>query len=180
MAQLPLPKFDTPSGRKELNELLSTLDPDSDAKESPPITTAFSTAHEAFVRSILTDPSEPLGNYVFGPAYAPFDNSNKSYRASGNAAPEHSGTNKGVKIDPRYLSHPLDLELLARQVRFTEDAITRAEPLTRHLKPYTKRFTDLEVTKEYVRRTVDGAHHYVAVVYGVAELGASFIKNDIL
>ena len=244
MAQLPLPEFHTDAGRKELDQLFGALDPDSDARRSVPTTPAFSAAHETFVRSILTDPSEALGNYVFGSAYAPFDAPSPTYRAPGkhvsvaielshplsrgsvhitNSAPENASTNEGVRIDCRYLSHPLDLEVLARQVRFTEDIISRAEPLTRHLKPYTKRFTDLEVTKDYVRRTADGAYHYTgtcsmmpramggvvdnrlrvygcsnlrvcdasimpleptanpqAVVYGVAELGASLIKEDIL
>jgi choline dehydrogenase-like flavoprotein len=175
MAQLPLPEFHTEAGRKELDQLLTlgALDPRT--------TAAFSAAHETFVRSILTDPSEALGNYVFGAAYAPFDGPSPIYRAPGkhvsvaielshplsrgsvhitSAAPEHVSTNEGLKIDPRYLSHPLDLEVLARQVRFTEDIISRAKPLTRHLKPYTKRFTDLAVTKDYVRRTVDNAYHY--------------------
>jgi choline dehydrogenase-like flavoprotein len=243
MAQLPLPEFHTGEGRKELDQLLGTLDPDSYARGSPPTTPAFAAAHETFVRSILTDPSEALGNYVFGSAYAPFDAPSLTYRAPGkhvsvaielshplsrgsvhitSALPEYASTNEGLSIDARYFSHPLDLEVLARQVRFTEDMISRAEPLTRHLKPYTKRFTDLEITKDYVRRTVDGAYHYTgtcsmmpramggvvdnrlrvygcsnlrvcdasivpleptanpqAVVYGVAELGASFIKEDI-
>ncbi|KAI0593478.1 GMC oxidoreductase [Biscogniauxia sp. FL1348] len=243
MAQLPLPELHTEDGRKDLDQLLGALDPDSDASRSPPTTPAFAAAHQAFVRSILTDPTEPLGNYVFGAAYAPFEASSPTYRAPGkhvsiaielshplsrgsvhvtSAAPEHASTNEGIAIDPRYLSHQLDLEVLARQVRFTEDIITRAEPLARHLKPYTKRFADLEVTKDYVRRTADGAYHYIgtcsmmpramggvvdsrlrvygcsnlrvcdasivpleptanpqAVVYAVAELGASFIKEDL-
>jgi choline dehydrogenase-like flavoprotein len=220
------------------------LDPDSDARRSPPTTPAFAAAHETFVRSILTDPSEALGNYVFGSAYAPFDAPSPTYRAPGkhvsvaielshplsrgsvhitNAAPEHASTNEGLRIDCHYFSHPLDLEVLARQVRFTEDIISRAGPLTRYLKPHTKRFADLEVAKDYVRRTADGAYHYSgtcsmmpramggvvnnrlrvygcsnlrvcdasivpleptanpqAVIYGVAELGASLIKEDIL
>jgi choline dehydrogenase-like flavoprotein len=41
-----------------------------------------------------------------------------------------------------------------------ENNISRAEPITRYLKPYTKWFTDLEVTKDYVRRTMDGAYYY--------------------
>ncbi|KAH8585896.1 hypothetical protein B0O99DRAFT_529793 [Bisporella sp. PMI_857] len=244
MAQLPLPEFHTEAGRKEFDQLLGTLDPDSDARRSPPTTPAFAAAHETFVRSILTDPSEALGNYVFGSAYVPFDAPSPTYRAPGkhvsvaiqlshplsrgsvhitSAAPEHASTNEGLIIDSRYFSHPLDLEVLARQVRFMEDIISRAEPLTRYLKPYTKRFTDLEVTKDYVRRTVDGAQHYTgtcsmmpramggvvdnrlrvhgcsnlrvcdasivpleptanpqAVVYGVAELGASLIKEDLV
>ncbi|KAI1779315.1 GMC oxidoreductase-domain-containing protein [Hypoxylon cercidicola] len=244
MAQLPLPEFHTEDGRKELDQLLSALDPASDAHRSPQTTSAFAAAHETFVRSILTDPSEAVGNYIFGSAYAPFDAPSPTYRAPGkhvsvaielshplsrgsvhitSAAPEKAGTNEGVSVDCRYLSHPLDLEVLARQVRFTEDIISRAEPLTRHLKPYNKRFTDLEAAKDYVRRTADGAYHYTgtcsmmpramggvvdnrlrvygcsnlrvcdasvvpleptanpqAVVYAIAELGASFIKEDIL
>ncbi|KAI1347469.1 GMC oxidoreductase [Xylaria sp. FL0043] len=245
MAQLPLPEFHTEDGRKELDQLLATtLGPNSDVSRSPAITPAFAAAHEAFVHSVLTDSSGAVGNYVFGTAYAPFDAPSRSYRAPGkfvsvavelshplsrgsvhitSAAPENTSTNDGVQIDCRYLSHPLDLEVLARQVRFTEDIISRAEPITRYLKPYTKRFTDLELAKDYVRRTVDAAYHYTgtcsmmpramggvvdnklrvygcsnlrvcdasiipleptanpqAVVYGVAELGASIIKKDLL
>ncbi|KAI2610574.1 GMC oxidoreductase [Hypoxylon sp. NC1633] len=241
MAQLPLPEFHSEDGRLELDQLLGAL---TGASRSPPTTPAFAAAHESFIRSILTDPSEAVTNYVFGSAFAPFDSPSPTYRAPGkhvsvaielshplsrgsvhvtSAAPENTRTNEGLTIDPRYLSHPLDLEVLARQVRFTEDVISRAEPLTRYLKPYTKRFTDLEVTKDYVRRTADGAHHYTgtcsmmprdmggvvdsrlrvygcpnlrvcdasivpleptanpqAVIYGVAELAASLIKEDIL
>ncbi|KAI1456979.1 hypothetical protein F4805DRAFT_429908 [Annulohypoxylon moriforme] len=182
MAQLPLPEFHTKDGQKDLEQLLGSLDPASDVSRSPPTTEAFATAYQTYTRSILTNPSEPVGNYVFGPAYAPFEGPDPHYRAPGkhvsiaielahplsrgsvhitSAKPEHASTNEGILIDPRYLSHPLDLEILARQVRFTEDILTRAEPITRYLKPYTKRFTDLEVTKDYVRRTVDGAYHYV-------------------
>jgi choline dehydrogenase-like flavoprotein len=244
MAQLPLPEFHTEAGRKEIDQLLGAMDPDTDARRSPTTTPAFAAAHENFVRSILTDTSEALGNYVFGSAYAPFDAPCPTYRAPGkhvsvaielshplsrgsvhitSAAPEHASSNGGLRIDPRYFSHPLDLEVLARQIRFTEDIISRAEPLMRYLKPYTKRFMDLEVAKDYVRRTADGAYHYSgtcsmmpramggvvnnrlrvygcsnlrvcdasivpleptanpqAVIYGVAELGASLIKEDIL
>ncbi|KAI0206594.1 GMC oxidoreductase [Astrocystis sublimbata] len=240
MAQLPLPDFHSEDGHKELNLLLDT---DPAAPDSSFTTMAFSVTHKAFVRKVLTDPSEAVGNYVFGPAYAPFDAPSPTYRAPGkfvsvavelshplsrgtvhttSPKPEHASTNEGVDIDCRYLSHPLDLEVLARQLRFTEDIITKAEPIMQHLKPYTKRFTDLDYTKDYVRRTVDGAYHYTgtcsmmplamggvvdsrlrvygcsnlrvcdasvipieptaqpqAVVYAVAEMGASFIKEDI-
>lgn len=241
MAQLPLPEFHSENGRQELSQLLGS--PELEVKHSPPTTLPFTTAHRDFVRSALEDPSQAISNMVFGPAYAPFDAPDPMYRAPGkhvsiaielshplsrgfvhitSAAPEHASTNEGLTIDCRYLSHPLDLEVLARQVRFTEDLVSRAESLTRYLKPYTKRFTDLEATKEYVRRTADGAYHYTgtcammprdmggvvdnrlrvhgcpnlrvcdasiipieptanpqAVVYAVAELGATFIKEDI-
>jgi len=240
MAQLPLPEFHTEAGRNELDELLRVVDLKSGELTTP----AFAAAHETFVRSILTNPSEAIGNYVFGSAYAPFDAPSPSYRAPGkhvsvaielsnalsrgsvhitSAAPELASSNEGVNINCRYLSHPLDLEVLARQVRFTEDIISHAEPITRYLKPYTKRFADPEVAKEYVRRTADGAYHYTgtcsmmprkmggvvdnrlrvygcsnlrvcdasimpieptanpqAVVYAIAEMGAGFVKEDIL
>ncbi|KAK8029811.1 GMC oxidoreductase [Apiospora rasikravindrae] len=228
MAQLPLPEFHTLHVHPPL----------------PPTTPAFVAAHEKFVRSVLTNPSSALGNYVFGPAYAPFDvPENPAHRAPGkwvsvaielshplsrgsshvtSAAASQVGTSEGVRVDCRYLSHPLDLEVLARQVRFTEDVVSRAEPITRHLKPYTKRFTDLDTAKDYVRRSANGAYHYTgtcammsrdlggvvdsrlrvygvsnlrvcdasvipleptanpqAVVYGVAELASSFIKEDL-
>ncbi|KAI1392915.1 uncharacterized protein F4822DRAFT_441654 [Hypoxylon trugodes] len=150
MAQLPLPEFHSQNGRKEIDQLLSAQKP-----ASPPTTSAFAVAHEAFVRTTLTTPSEAVGNYLSHPL------SRGSVHIT-SAAPENTNTNtnEGLSIDARYLSHPFDLEVLARQVRFMEDTITRAEPLTRYLKPYTKRFTDLEVAKDYVRRTADGAYHY--------------------
>ncbi|KAF7880858.1 uncharacterized protein EAF02_006749 [Botrytis sinoallii] len=181
MAQLPLPEFHTEAGRKELDQLLAASKSNSDAFQSSPTTPAFAAAHENFVRSIITNPSEALGNYVFGSGYAPFDAPNPSYRAPGkhisiaielshplsrgsvhitSSLPEHTGTNTGVAINSRYLTHPLDIEILSRQLRFTEDIISRAEPLTRYLKPFSKRFADLEIAKEYVSRTVDGAYHY--------------------
>ncbi|KAK7990664.1 GMC oxidoreductase [Apiospora arundinis] len=77
------------------------------------------------------------------------------------AAPDKAGTNESVRIDCGYLTHPLNLELLARQLRFMEDVISRAEPIARHLKPpIIKRFEDLEVAKDYVRRTLDAAYHH--------------------
>ena len=120
MAQLPLPEFHTEAGRKELEKLFAALD----ARLSPPTTPAFAAAHGAFVRSILTEPSEALGNYVFGSAYAPFDAPSPIYRAPGkhvsvaielshplsrgsvhinSAAPEHASTNEGLTIECRYL-----------------------------------------------------------------------------
>lgn len=243
MAQLSLPEFHTAEGRKELDQLLATKDADLETRLATSTAPAFAAAHESYVRSILTDPSEAVGNYVFGPAYAPFESADPHYRAPGkhvsvaielshplsrgsvhitSASASLAGTNDGLSVDPRYLSHPLDLEVLARQLRFAEDAVLRAEPIARLLKPYERRFGDLDAAREYVRRTADGAYHYTgtcammpremggvvdnrlrvhgcsnlrvcdasivpieptanpqAVVYGVAELGASFIKRDL-
>ncbi|KAF7948946.1 hypothetical protein EAE96_008125 [Botrytis aclada] len=181
MAQLPLPEFHTEVGRKELDQLLAASKSESNAYDSSPTTPAFAAAHENFVRSIITSPSEALGNYVFGSGYAPFDAPSPSYRAPGkhisiaielshplsrgsihitSSLPEHTGTNTGVAIESRYLTHPLDIEILSSLLCFTEDVISRAELLTRYLKPFSKRFAELDRAKDYVRRTVDGAYHY--------------------
>ncbi|KAK7959693.1 GMC oxidoreductase [Apiospora aurea] len=244
MAQLPLPEFHGPEGQMRANLMLTQAREAFVPDASNPTTPAFAEAHETFVgRDVLMNPASAVGNYVFGPAYAPFDvPDDPGHRAPGkwvsvaielshplsrgsthitSAAADQTHTSEGVRVDCRYLSHPLDLEVLARQVRFTEDVISRAEPLRRHLKPFAKRFEDLEAARDYVRRSANGTYHYTgtcammtrelggvvdgrlrvygvaglrvcdasvlpieptanpqAVVYGVAELAAGFIKED--
>ncbi|KAK7986890.1 GMC oxidoreductase [Apiospora saccharicola] len=189
MAQLPLPEFHTEEGRKEVDRLLGAASTSPTASHRSLSTPAFAAAHQAYVRSVLTDPSLPgeaVGNYVFGEGYAPFD-APATYRAPGKyvsvavelshplsrgsvhitsaSPPEKTGTNEGVRVEMGFLTHPLDLEVLARQLRFTEDLVCRAGAITQYLKSpeevkEKRRFADLEVAKEYVRRTVDGAYHY--------------------
>jgi choline dehydrogenase-like flavoprotein len=122
MAQLPLPEFHTEDGRNELDQLLTTLDPSSDAGRVAPTTAAFAAAHQKFVRSLLTDPSESIGTYVFCAAYAPFEAPSPTDRAPGkhasvaielshplsrravhitSTAPAHARTNEGLSIDSR-------------------------------------------------------------------------------
>lgn len=126
-ANLPLPEFHTEEGRKELQKLLETPNSEGAADRSSPTTPAFAAAHEGFVRSVLTDRQQPLGFYIMGSAFVPFEGPDPNYRAPGkwmsiaveishplsrgsvhitSAAPEHAGSNEGVRIDPRYLSHP--------------------------------------------------------------------------
>ncbi|KAK8062550.1 hypothetical protein PG997_014647 [Apiospora hydei] len=163
MAQLPLPEFHSEDGRKEVDQLLSAAHASAPASTTP----AFTRAHEMFVRSVLTNPSSALGNYVLGPAYAPFDvPENPAYRAPGKwvsvaielSHPLSRGSSHIVTVDPSQVG--TSEGVLARQVRFTEDVVSRAEPINRHLKPFTKRFTDLGAAKDYVRRSANGAYHY--------------------
>lgn len=125
-AHLPLPEFHTDDGRKELQQLLETLKPEDSAQHTV-MTPAFAEAHERFVHSILKDPQQPLGFYVMGAAFVPFEGPSPDYRAPGkwisivlqishplsrgsvhitSAASENSGSNEGVTVDPRMLSHP--------------------------------------------------------------------------
>ena len=69
-------------------------------------------------------------------------------------------------IDPRYLSNPLDLELLARQLLFIEE-LSQTEPLTSLLKPNGQRnhpsayvgSSDLEAAKAYVKASAISSYH---------------------
>lgn len=128
-AHLPLPELHTDEGREVRQQLLDTLTPKDNAEPSSTTTEGFAQHHARFVLSVLTDPKQPLGTYVMGPAFVPFDAS-PDYRAPGkwisivaelshpmscgsvhitSAAPEYAGSNEGVSIDPRYLSHPCEL-----------------------------------------------------------------------
>ncbi len=68
------------------------------------------------------------------------------------------------KIDPRYFSHPLDLELLARHVQFLEH-LARSPPLANYIKPNGKRnhstayVKDLAAAKDYIRTTALSNYH---------------------
>jgi hypothetical protein len=96
MAQLPLPEFNTEEGRKKLDQLFDSENPHPSTQIYSGASREYSIVHKEFVRSILADPSEGLGNYVFGPAYAPFEASSPTYRAPGKYV--------SVAIE---LSHPL-------------------------------------------------------------------------
>ena len=67
-------------------------------------------------------------------------------------------------IDPRYLSHPLDLEMFARHVQFLEH-LARSPPLTDYIKPNGRRnhptahIEDLAAAKEYLRTTGLSCYH---------------------
>ncbi|KAK0629343.1 GMC oxidoreductase [Bombardia bombarda] len=211
-AQLPFPGIQTDEGKQDLDQLVGKhLATSAAVPPQAPTTPAFAASHESYVRSVLSSPTDASANYIIGPAFTAFEDPNPFYRAPGNhitvavmlahplsrgsvhitsASPNNAGNNTGLAVNPRYLSHPLDLEVLARHVRFAEQAIGRAEPLARHFKPgqaERERFGDLEKAKEYVQKTAKGSHHYTGTcsmmpremggvvdeelkVYGVANL----------
>ena len=66
-------------------------------------------------------------------------------------------------LDPRYLSHPLDLEILARQTQYIE-TIVKTEPFASLLKPSGrlpegKAATSLDVAKEIVKERLLSTFH---------------------
>jgi choline dehydrogenase-like flavoprotein len=70
-------------------------------------------------------------------------------------------------IDPRYLSYPLDVEIMAWCLQFTEK-IAETEPLKSLLKPGGKRnhptayMEDLEAARDYARTTASTSFHPVS------------------
>lgn len=170
-AQLPLPGMGTPEGAKELEDLLY--------KTTGASSGDFAKAHEKFVHTILSSSrDEASGYYILGPAYAafnpdgtctlpPLDGPEDSYitiilmlahpLSRGSVHVVGAGADQTLAIDPGFLGHPLDLEVMARHVQFIEQGLAATEPLAKWLKPNGKRaigapeagaLKDLEVAKK--------------------------------
>ncbi|ROW06274.1 hypothetical protein VPNG_08077 [Cytospora leucostoma] len=87
-------------------------------------------------------------------------------------------TEFGLEVNPNYLSHPLDVEVLARHVQFVESVlVATAKPLATHIKqsssakrspglpPGPRAFAGdegLERARKYVRETALGAFHWTS------------------
>ncbi|KAI2618108.1 putative GMC oxidoreductase [Hypoxylon sp. NC1633] len=179
LAQLVLPHDDS------LDSILDSIKPHQDGAAK-----SIANAQEAFVHSILTSPSEASGCYMTAPGFM-------SFADDGTTVPPPPGTSKfftiavhlahplsrgsvhitstsppesssGVLIEPKYFSHPLDLEILARHVRLIE-TIAKTEPLASHLRPGGQRgpdmlapgdLTDLRAAKDFLSKRAKGAHHW--------------------
>lgn len=125
----------------------------------------FAQEHERFVKSMMQSSSssseEATGYYIFGPAYAAFnpdgtsalppflDGSEDNYitvvcllahpLSRGSVHVVGTGHDQKLAIDPAYLTHPLDLEVMARHVQFVEHTLAATEPLVKSLKSQGKR-----------------------------------------
>ncbi|KAL2845044.1 glucose-methanol-choline oxidoreductase [Aspergillus pseudoustus] len=68
-------------------------------------------------------------------------------------------------VDPRYFSHPLDLEIMARNLLDVE-RLQKAAPLSNYIKPNGRRnhpdafLTDLQSAKKYILDTAKTAYHF--------------------
>lgn len=182
-ALLPLPDFTYRDiGRLEPSSVLDLI------SNWPDPISPFSTELGIHVSSLLRDPNEATGGYFTFLAQADLKSSdareirtdthlpgNYMTIAASLLTPLSRGSShiKSVDyavsptIDPRYLSHPLDIELLARHVRFIE-TIAAAEPLASMFKPGGNRTpglpgdlrqVPLEEVKEYVRLTSKSTYH---------------------
>lgn len=189
-AQLPVPGIETPEGKQEIEKLLSNKGLRNDSEKT---TEAFAKAHENFVSSVLISPTKPSATYLTIPGFAtyaadgtiagPPPGNEKYYSAIitlayplsrgsvhiTSASPSPSPSPSPPSIDPKSLSHPLDVEILARHVHFLQ-AITATAPLANHIVPGGKRnpsappsppsFPDLDAARRYVREWATGSHHF--------------------
>ena len=178
-ALLPVFDFLIPEGKAELKKLL-----ESSTASSPP-KDAFSDFHERFVRSVLDSPREGSGTFLTFPGHMGFNPDGSlatpikgtenyftiavllSYPLSrGSAHIASSDPSAKPVIDPHYLSHPLDLEILSRHLRFAESTICNTEPLRSLIKPGGLRsagvppnFQNLDDVKDFIKKKAVGAHH---------------------
>lgn len=179
-ALLPFPDICSDQGKSELEKVLSQT---SGFYEST-ATDGFAKAHTDFVHSILRSPEETSASYMMFPGFAAF-------QPDGTMAPPPQGDEKYLSvalllsyplsrgsvhikdasaetapaIDPRYLSHPLDTEILARHLGYLEKISSTgalAEKLVKGGKRVPEQYLgdNIEAAKEFVRKTVVGAHHY--------------------
>ncbi|KAL4876597.1 glucose-methanol-choline oxidoreductase-like protein [Aspergillus karnatakaensis] len=181
-ALLPLPDFSHPeTGAQELDKVLSLTFHDS---SSDPFANDLSN----FVRCLLRNPHEATGGYFTYPAQSDFTGSGVDTEKITSKFPENYITicvslmhplSRGTchiasanpadppRINPRYLSHPADLDILARHTQFI-DTIAASQPLASMLKsggkrspgvPDDLRAVSLDVAKDYVRSACKSTFH---------------------
>lgn len=179
VASLPVVEFLSEKGKAELTQLL-------DAHTHTPMLSQYaslSTQH-AILRSILESPSD--GSVIIGMGasqlhfhaslqkdiYAITDPANYISFLVALAHPYSRGTvhiaspsaSDPPTIDPRYLSHPLDLEILTRQVRYVP-TIAATQPLASLIKeggeflPKGMDISTLYAAKEHVKRNLITNNH---------------------
>lgn len=171
-AFMPIVEFLDDNGKAELNKMLEMCNAEVN---SGPIQQELS----QLVRSVLRNPKESSGAFVTFAAQMQCGDS-LEYSAAfygkpqpgnfitisaallhplsvGNVHITSANPTQAPAIDPRYLSHPLDIEILARHVKYLE-TIAATEPFASYLKPNGKRNTptayakDLDAAKAHLRR----------------------------
>lgn len=155
-AQMPFPNITTEEGKRELERVLeSTLGAGIASTSAAKVTPGYEAAVTSYVRSVLESPTHSSAVYMMIPGWA-------SYNPDGSWSPIPAGDETyfsvpvllnhplsrgsvhittakpdepGLEVNPNYLSHPLDLEVLARHVQYVESVFAAtAAPLAGCLK----------------------------------------------
>jgi choline dehydrogenase-like flavoprotein len=195
MAHIPLPGINTDSGRREVEEFLektlSSSSPTTTTEPESKTTRAYTEAAESLVRSVLTSPTKASGYYVAIPVYAHAGPSGRLVPIASGGSERYFGIallltrplSRGsvhlspgqpgkLAINPNCLTHPLDIEILARHVRFLESTLIRTEPLAGRLKGeggrtappgWPRGFSaDLEQVRRFLRETAVASTLYTS------------------
>ncbi|TGO54332.1 hypothetical protein BOTNAR_0271g00040 [Botryotinia narcissicola] len=174
-AYMPVPDFQTPKGKAELEHLLLTHEP---VKES--VTTEFA-------RSVLSSADKSSACYFVYAAHGNFGSDASSAKnitishesgnfltlacelgyplSRGSVHIQSSSALDSPIINPKYFSNPIDLDIHARFIRYIHN-IAATGPMASNLKPgghispsFAAFGTELEAAKDYVRRTMISAWH---------------------
>ena len=169
-AFMPIVDFLTQDGSKTLENLL-----DEHFRHDHTKTSSGENLHHDFIRSILKSPDEASASLFMSPLFAqlhtiPLDQPAPDQVPPGNyvtllASLLHPFSHGSVHInssdptckptvDPKYFSHPLDIELFARHLQYLE-TIAETAPLASFIKPGGRRSTssvkDLHKAKAFLR-----------------------------
>ncbi|KAK4641502.1 hypothetical protein QC761_501280 [Podospora bellae-mahoneyi] len=180
---LPVADFVGPDGKSTLDQVIKQIT----ASNPSPSSGDFTPHHTEFVHSVLANRAEGAGNLFM---YAACANVNPDsvgadiivkdaspanfvticaalcYPLSRGSAHITSSNAADLSvIDPRYLEHPLDLEVQARLLRYAE-TIVRTEPLSKFIKRGGRRnagapadLGDLDVAKQYSKLSALSCWH---------------------
>ncbi|KAF3764279.1 alcohol oxidase [Cryphonectria parasitica EP155] len=192
MAHMPFPNIATEAGKRELEMILSSAFPTSDTGATKTAPT-YDEKLKSYVRSVLKFADESSAFYITVPGWAsytpdgswePIPPGNETYfsipvlLAHPSTDDDDQPSDLGLEINPNYLAHPLDVEILARHVQFVESVMAAtATPLAKSLNqsegakrssalpPGPRAFAGdegLDLARKYVRES--------AVVYGCRNL----------
>ena len=179
-AFMPVVDFQSAEGQEALGRVLESYGSDSGNEKEK--------LDEDFVRTVYSSNDKSSVTYFMYAAHGDFGGdaseaknvtrslngnfitiaASLSYPLSrGSAHISSASASDKPMIDCQLLTHPLDLEIFARHVRYIEN-IVQTEPLASLLKPNGRRSpefafigSDLSIAKEYVRRTTISAWHPV-------------------
>ncbi|RYO88994.1 hypothetical protein DL764_008640 [Monosporascus ibericus] len=182
-AHLPLPSYlMSTDGKTELDKVFKQS---CEGAEPGKTTAAFAKAYEKFVHSVMSSPTEASVLYYSFPGFAMIEGeggmadippgSKNWFTAATLLAhalsrgsthiTSASSSSLGLTVDPKCLSHPFDVEVLARHVQQLE-TISKTEPLASHLVrdgrhlPSSNNLSNLDEARDLVRQKAVAAHHY--------------------
>lgn len=176
LAFLPLVDSQSGSDQAMMKELL-----EADALDT---TCARPAEHRASIRRVLSDPTEPSTFFCMVPVQTHLGGSTRKFQSAlsdprnfvtvllQHLHPYSTGSvhitspDAAVHpaIDPRYLTHPMDLEIMARHLRYIP-TVVNTEPLKSFIKPDGARIPEsgdwstLDKAKEFVRRYSNTFYH---------------------